>query len=84
MERLEKFYASTPKQHEDIFSYISQVETMVEDLEKLQYLAHEAGESLKIPKFTVTWKILSAVESFHNLKHPRRNYTKWNQHSGSD
>ena len=41
---------------------------MVEDLEKLQYLAVEAGETLKIPKFNITWKIVSAVEKFPEFR----------------
>src|SRR6185437_2974946 len=53
------------KTKEDIFSYISR---LVEDLEKLQYLAQAAGETLRIPKFTLTWKILSAVEKFSQFR----------------
>ena len=67
-QKLEKFYSSSPKQNEDIFSYISRIDQMVEDLEKLQYLAVEAGETLKIPKFNITWKIVSAVEKFPEFR----------------
>lgn len=62
--RLERFFTSQPKTGEDIFSYISRVDKYKEEVEKLEHLAQDAGETLVVPKFFQVWKILSAVEKF--------------------
>lgn len=67
-ERLEKFFTAKPKEGEDIFSFISRMNTYEENISHLQHLAEEAGETLKMPKFCRVWKILSAIEKYPDYR----------------
>ncbi len=62
--RLEKYFTAQPKAGEDIFTYISRIDKYREEIEHLQHLAQDAGETLAMPKFYRVWKILSAVEKY--------------------
>jgi hypothetical protein len=63
-QRLERFFTVSPLSGEDIFTFISRVEKYTEEIEKLEHLAKEAGETMIMPKFCQVWKILSAIEKF--------------------
>jgi hypothetical protein len=63
-QRLEKYFTAQPKDTEDIFTYMSRLDKYTEEIEHLQHMAEEAGETLAMPKFYRAWKILSAVEKF--------------------
>ena len=63
-ERMERFFTARPKEGEDIFSFMSRMDKYEEEIGHLQFLAEEAGETLKMPKFCRVWKILSAVEKY--------------------
>jgi hypothetical protein len=63
-ERMEKFFTARPKADEDIFTFMSRMDKYEEEIGHLQFLAEEAGETLKMPKFCRVWKILSAVEKY--------------------
>ena len=62
--RIEKLFLAQPENKEDIFSFISRVEKLEEEVMHLEHLAQEAGETLKMPVFYKVWKILGAVERF--------------------
>ena len=63
-QRIERFFTSKPKQDEDIFSYMSRLEKYREEVEKLEHLSQDIGETVKIPRFFQVWKILSGLEQF--------------------
>jgi hypothetical protein len=63
-QRIEKYFTAQPTNKEDIFTYISRLDKYTEEIEHLQHLATEAGETLAMPKFYRVWKILSAVEKY--------------------
>ena len=66
--RLEKFFTAKPNQGEDVFTYISRVNKYKEEIEHLEHLARDAGETLVLPKFCQVWKILSAVEKYPDYR----------------
>jgi hypothetical protein len=66
--KMEKFFTARPNQGEDIFSYINRLEKYKEEIQHLEYLAREIGETLVLPKFCVVWKILSALEIYPEYK----------------
>ena len=49
--RLEKFFTAKPNQGEDVFTYISRVNKYKEEIEHLDHLAGDAGDTLILPKF---------------------------------
>jgi hypothetical protein len=63
-QRIERFFTSKPKQDEDIFSYMSRLDKYREEVERLEHLSEELGETVKIPKFFQVWKILSGLEQY--------------------
>ncbi len=67
-QRLERFFTVSPNPGEDIFSFISRVEKYTEEIEKLEHLAKEAGETLIMPRFCQVWKILSAIEKYPDYR----------------
>jgi len=67
-QRLERYFTAQPKNGEDIFTYMSRLDKYREEIEHLQHLATEAGETLVMPKFYRVWKILSAVEKFSEYR----------------
>ena len=67
-ERIEKFFASKPKDGEDIFSYMSRLDKQEEEIMHLEFLAQEAGQSVKMPTFYKVWKVLSAVEKYQDYR----------------
>lgn len=62
--KLENFFAARPKDNEDVFTYMSRLDQLEEEVGRFEDLAKEAGESLVMPKFYKTWKILSILDNY--------------------
>ena len=43
---------------------MSRLDTYKEEIEKLEHLSEEVGETVKIPKFFQVWKVLSGLEQY--------------------
>ena len=58
---LENFFSLERKKTEDIFSFFTRIQESVREVEKLEHLAAEVGEEVRIPRFMIVWKMLRAV-----------------------
>ena len=67
-KKLEKFFSFKPEGKEDIFSFISRLDKYKEEIERMEHLAQEAGETVILPKFYMVHKILTGVEQFPQYK----------------
>ena len=64
-EKLQQFFSATPKEGEDIFTFISRLSSGIKDIERLNEIVGESGtEQIKVPNFIVVWKIFQAVRKY--------------------
>ena len=66
--KIEKFFSIRPQNNESIFSFITRVRESVSQIERSDHIAQSVGESVKIPKKFVLWKILGALSRYEQYK----------------
>ena len=67
-DRFQQFFSSTPKESEDIFTYITRMSCQIKEIERLNEIVGETGaQPIKIPDFVVVWKIFQAVQKYKDF-----------------